>query len=199
MPIREVYMPRFPECRETCSSCAQGEIFVQEVLVSPSAPVAFFYSDEGLIAEKAQDITLNGNGSATASGQAALATQYGPKPESEFATGALFVKTKDSHNKDIIAYYHHNHLNTPIQATDKQGNIVWSANFNAFGRMTISTPATTPEHPITDTSGYLRVFPRTFLQPTVGGYMQIGAMSLGYGCWSNYFNPYQTPADCGCE
>jgi RHS repeat-associated protein len=107
----------------------------------------FFYSDEGLLAEEEQDITLNGDGSVTAASQPEIMTQYGPRPESEFTTGILFVKTKNSNNEDTIAYYHHDHLNTPIQATDKQGNIVWSANFNAFGRVTITTPAATAEHP----------------------------------------------------
>jgi YD repeat-containing protein len=74
----------------------------------------FFYNNEGLLAEKAQDITLNGDGSTTASGQPAFTTRYGPKLDSFFTTGILFVKTKNSNNKDIIAYYHHDHLNTPI-------------------------------------------------------------------------------------
>jgi RHS repeat-associated protein len=108
----------------------------------------FLYSDEGLLAEEEQDITLNGDGSTTTSGQPILTTQYGQKPDSLFTTGILFVKTKNSNNEDTIAYYHHDHLNTPIQATDKQGNVVWSANFNAFGRVTITTSAPTPEHPV---------------------------------------------------
>jgi RHS repeat-associated protein len=106
----------------------------------------FFYSDEGLLAEEEQDITLNGDGSTIASGQPILTTQYGPRPESEFTTGILFVKTKNSNNEDTIAYYHHDHLNTPIQATGKAGNIVWSAMYHPFGNVTITTPVPTPEH-----------------------------------------------------
>jgi RHS repeat-associated protein len=100
-----------------------------------------------LLAEEEQDIALNGDGNTTARGQPILTT-YGPKPDSLFTTEILFVKTKNSNNEDIIAYYHHDHLNTPIQATDKAGNIVWSANFNAFGRVTITTPAVTLEYPV---------------------------------------------------
>jgi uncharacterized protein RhaS with RHS repeats len=97
--------------------------------------------------DQGQNITLNADGSVTANGQPELTTQYGPRPNNAFTTGILFVKTKNSNNEDTMAYYHHDHLNTPIQATDKQGNIVWSANFNAFGRVMITTPAPTLEHP----------------------------------------------------
>lgn len=31
----EVRMPRYPECRESCGSCAAGEVVVLEVLVRP--------------------------------------------------------------------------------------------------------------------------------------------------------------------
>jgi pyruvate/2-oxoglutarate dehydrogenase complex dihydrolipoamide acyltransferase (E2) component len=33
-------MPRFPECWETCGSCAQGEVFVLEVFAAPGAVIA---------------------------------------------------------------------------------------------------------------------------------------------------------------
>ncbi len=35
MTIREVRMPKFPECWESCGSCAQGEIFILELFVQP--------------------------------------------------------------------------------------------------------------------------------------------------------------------
>ncbi|MDR1888231.1 MAG: RHS domain-containing protein [Zoogloeaceae bacterium] len=92
----------------------------------------FLYSDEGLIGEETQNITLNEDGSTTANGQPEITTQYGPRPDSHFTTGILFIKTKNSNNEDTFAYYHHDHLNTPIQATDKEGNVVWSAIYNAL-------------------------------------------------------------------
>jgi RHS repeat-associated protein len=150
----------------------------------------FFYGDEGLLAEEAQDITLNGDGSVTAASQPEITTQYGPRPESEFTTGILFVKTKNSNNEDIIAYYHHDHLNTPIQATDKQGNIVWSANFNAFGGVTITTPASTPEHPVIVSN--LR-FPGQYEDEETGLYYN----------WNRYYGPdegrYVTADPIGLE
>lgn len=31
----EIRMPRFPECWETCGSCASGDVFILEVFVQP--------------------------------------------------------------------------------------------------------------------------------------------------------------------
>jgi RHS repeat-associated protein len=107
----------------------------------------YLYSDEGLIAEETQDITLNADKSVIATSQPNITTQYGHEPESEFSTGILFVKTKDTNGAETIAYYHHDHLQTPIQATDKQGNIVWSATYNAFGKVRLTTPNPTQEKP----------------------------------------------------
>ena len=33
MPTQTVYMPRTPECWESCGACAQGEVFILEILV----------------------------------------------------------------------------------------------------------------------------------------------------------------------
>lgn len=106
----------------------------------------YLYADEGLIAESTQVITLTGE-IVTASTAPELTTQYGPTPDSLFTTKTLFIKTRNSNGTPTIAYYHHDHLGVPIQATDKQGNIVWSANYEAFGRATITTPAATADKP----------------------------------------------------
>jgi hypothetical protein len=47
----------------------------------------------------------------------------------------------------IFAYFHHDHLQTPLQATDKSGNLLWAAQYNAFGRASIITPAATADKP----------------------------------------------------
>jgi RHS repeat-associated protein len=107
----------------------------------------YLYADEGLIAEATQNITLvtdaSGVQTVTASAAPQITTQYGPRPDSEFTTGLLFIKTKNTNNTDVVAYFHHDHLQTPLQATDKAGNIVWAARFDAFGKATIITPAAT--------------------------------------------------------
>ncbi|MDP2198876.1 MAG: RHS repeat-associated core domain-containing protein, partial [Sulfurimicrobium sp.] len=64
-----------------------------------------------------------------------------------YTTGMLFIKALNSNGTDTYAYYHHDHLQTPIQATDKQGNVVWAASYNAFGQATIITPAPTVDKP----------------------------------------------------
>jgi RHS repeat-associated protein len=107
----------------------------------------YLYADEGLIAESAQAITLNTDGTVTAAMTPQITTQYGPRPGSEFTTGILFVKTRDSNGQDRFAYHHHDHLGTPIQATDTAGNIVWSANYEPFGKASITTYAATADRP----------------------------------------------------
>lgn len=58
------------------------------------------------------------------------------------------MKTKNSSGEDSVAYYHPDHLGTPLQATDKAGRIVWAARYEAFGRATLTTPAATAEAPV---------------------------------------------------
>ncbi|HEX6733489.1 MAG TPA: lipoyl domain-containing protein [Azonexus sp.] len=35
MSLRSIYMPRFPECWESCGSCAAGPVFILELLIAP--------------------------------------------------------------------------------------------------------------------------------------------------------------------
>ena len=142
----------------------------------------YLYSDEGLIAESQQPITPPlpvGEGwgeGVTATAPPKITTQYGPKPDSEFTTATLFVKTKNSAGQNTIAYYHHDHLGTPIQATDKAGNIVWSAQYNVFGQAAITTPTA------------------TFAQPTIASDLRFPGQvydeetGLHYN-WHRYYDP----------
>lgn len=34
MPRREVIMPKFPECWQSCGNCASGDVFILELLVN---------------------------------------------------------------------------------------------------------------------------------------------------------------------
>jgi len=97
--------------------------------------------------EATQAITLNADQSVTAIGAAQITTQYGPGPDNLFGTELLFIKTKNSNGTDTVAYYHNDQLGTPVQATDKMGNIVWSASYNVFGQATITTPEATADKP----------------------------------------------------
>lgn len=35
MPLRSLYLPKFPECWESCGSCAAGDVFILEISVRP--------------------------------------------------------------------------------------------------------------------------------------------------------------------
>jgi RHS repeat-associated protein len=107
----------------------------------------FLYSDEGLLAEEEQAIVLNPDESVTAAGMPKITAQYGPKPDNPFTTGILFVRARNTNGAETVAYYHHDHLGTPILATDKHGNTVWSAKYDAFGKATITTPEAMAEKP----------------------------------------------------
>lgn len=107
----------------------------------------YLYADEGLIAEATQDITLNADQSVTATGSVQVATQYGPMPDSPFGTDVMFVKTNNTNGLDTFAYLHRDHLGTPVQATDKAGNVVWAASYDPFGRADIVTQAATASRP----------------------------------------------------
>jgi RHS repeat-associated protein len=107
----------------------------------------YLYAEEGLIAEATQPITLNPDQSVSVDGVAAITTQYGPRPGAYFNTGVLFIKTKNTNNLETVAYYHHDRLGTPIQATDRLGKIVWAAVYNAFGQAQIVTPSPTMDKP----------------------------------------------------
>ena len=84
----------------------------------------FFYSDEGLIAE------YDASGTALKS--------YGYKPDSTWGTDPLFLK------KDGQYYWYQNdHLGTPQKLVDMEGNVVWSAQYAAFGEATVSVETVT--------------------------------------------------------
>jgi RHS repeat-associated protein len=152
----------------------------------------FLYSDEGLIGESVQNIVLNADQTVTASGSAAIFTQYGPRPAAPFTTGVLFVKTKNSNDQDVVAYYQHDHLNTSVQATDKLGNVVWAASYEAFGKVQITTPVAAADRPTIvsnlrlpgqyqdgETGLHYNYF-RDY-DPSMGRYLQSDPIGLGSG------------------
>ena len=56
MTLREVRMPRYPECWETCGSCASGDVFVIDVHVKPGDVVR---CDDNLITLETGKIALD--------------------------------------------------------------------------------------------------------------------------------------------
>lgn len=152
----------------------------------------YLYADEGLIAEASQNITLNTNQTVTVSGSPTITTQYGPRPNAEFTTGVLFIKTKNSNGQDAFAYYHHDQLGTPLQATDKAGNVVWAASYNVFGQASITTPSPTAANPtinsnlrfpgqIEDIETGLHYNYRRYYDPSTGRYITQDPIGLAGG------------------
>ena len=56
MTLREVRMPKYPECWETCGSCANGEIFVIDVHVKPGDAIR---CDDNLITLETGKVALD--------------------------------------------------------------------------------------------------------------------------------------------
>lgn len=54
--IREVRMPRYPECWETCGDCGRGEVFVVEVHVKPGEAIR---ADDNLITLETGKVALD--------------------------------------------------------------------------------------------------------------------------------------------
>lgn len=103
----------------------------------------FLYSNDGLIAEAKQAITLNSDKTVAVDGVPDITTQLGPRPGAVFMSNVLFTKTKNSNGEPIFAYFHNDARGAPIQATDRSNNVVWAAKYNAFGHAEIITQAPT--------------------------------------------------------
>lgn len=56
MTLRDIRMPRFPECWETCGSCGSGDIFVLEVHAKPGDTMRF---DDPLITLETGKVSLD--------------------------------------------------------------------------------------------------------------------------------------------
>ena len=54
--LKEIRIPIYPECWETCGSCAQGDITVWEILVKPGDTVNF---DDNVITLETGKVALD--------------------------------------------------------------------------------------------------------------------------------------------
>jgi len=94
---------------------------------------------------------LHGEGGvlAEADGAGTIKAMYGWNPEVTEATAPLYARIPDAAAGAAAmryVYFHNDQLGTPLRATDKSGAVVWSADYDAFGRANIrvaqSNPAT---------------------------------------------------------
>lgn len=83
----------------------------------------YFYNENGLAAEY------------SSTGQ--LLKEYHFHPQKTWMTDPLFQRTIAGE----LYYYHNDHLGTPQQMVDASGNVVWSAQYSAFGKayVTVNT------------------------------------------------------------
>ena len=95
--------------------------------------IYFNYADEGLIGETTQAIALGEGDGVQASQSPAITTQYGPQPDAPFSTGYLLIRTKNTANQDAVAYFHRDHLETPLATSDSLGNTLWTGQYGPFG------------------------------------------------------------------
>ncbi len=56
MPVIEVKMPKYPECWESCGSCAQGEVFILEVFAVVGNAIQF---DEPILTLETGKVSLD--------------------------------------------------------------------------------------------------------------------------------------------
>lgn len=56
MTTREIRMPRFPECWESCGNCGSGEVFILEMLVAVGERVA---RDDNLLTLETGKVALD--------------------------------------------------------------------------------------------------------------------------------------------
>lgn len=84
----------------------------------------FHYADEGLVAELGTD--------------GRIIHAYSWIPGSPWGSNPL-VMTEEN----IPYFYHNDHLGTPIKLTDKEGTVVWSAQYSTFGKADITQATVT--------------------------------------------------------
>lgn len=116
----------------------------------------YFHSDQGMVAE------VDSTG--------ASVRTYGYHPQSRSGTRPLFLKTSAGY-----AYYHLDHLGTPVALTTSDGRIVWSADYDAFGKAVVRVSEATshlrlPGQYWDDETG-LHYNDRRYYDPETGRYL----------------------------
>ncbi|AZN35464.1 RHS repeat-associated core domain-containing protein [Iodobacter ciconiae] len=152
--------------------------------------IHYLYSDDGLIAE--------------ANAQAQVTTQYGWKPNGQWSTDPVFIKTtilgtQGNSAQTAYAYFHNDHLGTPLRATNQAGELVWRAEHSSLGVATLS-----PDNRLTnnlryagqyfDTESGLHYNTRRYYDPIAGRYITQDPIGIAGG-WNLYDYANGDPAN----
>lgn len=84
---------------------------------------------------------------AEANAQGQIQASYGYNPQRDNGVAPLYarVPAKDSAGNPTgdfrYTYYHNDHLGTPQRLTDKAGKLLWSAQYDAYGKAQVQTTA----------------------------------------------------------
>jgi len=126
----------------------------------------FVYADEGLIGEYDENSTE--------------IKAYGYQPNSTWTTNPLFQKTNGSYY-----WYQTDHLGTPHKLIDSQGNVVWEAVYEAFGKARIDLELV--ENHLRFAGQYfdgetgLHYNWHRYYEPNIGRYLRFDPIGLGDG------------------
>ena len=138
----------------------------------------FVYAEEGLTAETDETGTV--------------IKTYGFQPESDWTTNPLFMK------KDGQYYFYQNdHLGTPLMMTDAYGNVMWSAQYKALGKITIdgSTQISNFRFPgqYYDTESELNYNFQRYYEFNVGRYFRQDPLDVEIGFENTYAYAHNNP------
>lgn len=84
-----------------------------------SVSTFYLYNENGLAAEY--------------SSQGMFQKEYHFHPQATWMTAPQFMRTASNQ----VYYFHNDHLGTPQELIDREGNIVWQAEYDAFGKATV--------------------------------------------------------------
>ncbi len=127
----------------------------------------FLYSDEGLVAE----YDMNGNELRT----------YHYQPDSTWMTDPLFMR-QGSH----YYFYQNDHLGTPMKLIGGNGAVVWSAQYQSFGKATPDASSTVTNNlrfpgQYYDTETGLHYNWKRYYDPETGRYLRVDPLGLDGG------------------
>lgn len=133
----------------------------------------YLHGEQGLLAE------------ANSSGQ--ITTSYGWHPEHPYGTAPLYARTVLSGGtQPAYVYYHNDHLGTPWRVTDRGGAVVWSADYDAFGKAAVAAGATFDHNlrlpgQYEDAETGLHYNDRRYYDPATGRYLTRDPIGLAGG------------------